>query len=100
MAFIFPACRLHRSGFVGFTQVVNIYDIDARTYEFKLALPVDVGTASSAIVSASTSLGVDATAGAGAVASEAGGASDGIDEAMPVRVMGGDGRGERVLQLV
>ena len=47
-------------------QVVNIYDIDARTYEFKLALPVDVSSAASAVVSASTSLGNDPTTGAGA----------------------------------
>jgi hypothetical protein len=35
---------------------VNIYDIDARTYEFKLTLPLDAGTAAAAVVSSSSSL--------------------------------------------
>jgi hypothetical protein len=33
--------------------VVNIYDIDSRTYEFKLALPPDTAAAASAIVTSS-----------------------------------------------
>ena len=53
-------------------QVVNIYDLDSRTYEFKLALPLDVSTAAAAVVSASTSLGVEPMAGAGVVSGEAG----------------------------
>ena len=33
--------------------MVNIYDIDSRTYEFKLALPPDTAAAASAIVTSS-----------------------------------------------
>ncbi len=44
------------------SQVVNVYDIDSRTYEFKLSLPTDASAAAVALVSSSTSLADGTTA--------------------------------------